>query len=283
MSDDEQLQETARTMIAAAETGRSVVPVLKKRCPHVYRQIVHDAAYPELLALWGRSVNFDENARQIIVHPAILNGIGEIAGVPMRGGVVHAGLQHTYGYLFSLIDTPYGAKRDRWLSGDWERGFGIERSLLGVRPKHGSLLSNLTWFLGQIVHRGTPAPLKRLRRNAWAAAPELHRYPFERLSVQHFVEQIVAKREREVSLLTDLVAFPNPPRDAKAESTLLIYSVRNGARAPVRLITAFPVRSSVAKELATAARDRDVRPRYNAYLPGLFTLRARTTARERET
>ena len=61
-----------------------------------------------LLALWGRSVNADENTGETIVHPAILAAIGALAGVPMRGRFVQAGLQHTYGYLFSLIDTPYG-------------------------------------------------------------------------------------------------------------------------------------------------------------------------------
>src|SRR5256885_4802858 len=121
MSANRQLQDAAKAMVTAAERGLPVLSVLKKLCPHIYRQIGHDSRFPGLLSLWGRSVNVDENAGQVIVHPAILQAIGELAGVPMRGRIVHAGLQHSYGYLFSLIDTPYGAKRDRWVSTELER------------------------------------------------------------------------------------------------------------------------------------------------------------------
>src|SRR5262245_58785993 len=123
MAADQQLQDAARAMVAAADAGKSVVPVLKKRCPHVYRQIVRDSKYPGLPALWGRCVNVDENAGKTIVHPAILEAIGIVAGVPMHGPVFHAGLQHTYGYLFSTLQTPYGLKRERWLSTHMEEGF----------------------------------------------------------------------------------------------------------------------------------------------------------------
>src|SRR5262245_47126296 len=110
---NEQLRDAARAMVTAADSGRSVVAVLRKLCPPVYRQIVQERKRPEVLSLWGRSSNVDENAGKVIVHPAILRAIGELAGVPMPGRIVHAGLQHTYGYLFSLIETPYGFKRDR--------------------------------------------------------------------------------------------------------------------------------------------------------------------------
>src|SRR5262249_2770464 len=115
-------------------------------------------------------VNVDEYAGQTIVHPEILRAIGELAGVRMRSPVVHAGLQHTYGYLFSLIETPYGAKRDRWVTTDLETGFGLELSLLGEKPHDGTLLANLTWFLGRIVFRGRPASLPRLAKIGRAPA-----------------------------------------------------------------------------------------------------------------
>src|SRR5437660_421137 len=147
------LPEAAGAMQMAAENGRPVVPLLKKHCPPIHRQIVADGNTPGLLSFWGRSANVDENVGETIVHPAILQAIGQLAGVPMRGRFVHAGLQHTYGYLFSLIDTPYGAKRDRWLTTDLENGFGLDPTLLGDRPRKGTLLGNLTWFIGRIVFR----------------------------------------------------------------------------------------------------------------------------------
>src|SRR6185312_10106073 len=102
----------ARAMIEAATRSRSAVKVLQKHCPHIYRQLVRLRECRGLLSLWGRSRNVDEFVEQAIVHPAILRVIGQLTGVPMRGRIVHAGLEHTYGYLFSLIETPFGYKRE---------------------------------------------------------------------------------------------------------------------------------------------------------------------------
>ncbi len=275
MSPDEQLQSAAQAMAAAAAKGQSVLGVLEKYCPHVYRQILYDRMFPGLLSLWGRSVNLDENVGQVIVHPAIVQAIGELAGVPMLGPVVHAGLLHTYGYLFSLIDTPYGAKRDRWLSPKLARGFGFDLSLLSDRPRQGTLLANLTWFLGQIVYRDRPPSLRRLEPSAPAAAPALLAYDYARFAVCRVVEQVVlgAKRKRAVSLLTDLVPFPQPPSDAGAESTLLAYAVQNGSRAPVKLVTAFGVKSEVVGALKASVPPQGsvaVRLQYNGYVAGLL-------------
>src|SRR5262245_61263712 len=129
MSEATELERAAVAMTKAAEQGRAVAPVLRQRCPRVYQQLLRDRHHPALFSLWGRSLNVDEVARQTIVHPAIVSAIGAVTGIPMRGRIVHAGLEHTYGYLFSLIETPYGAKRDRWTSVSMERGFGVDRTL----------------------------------------------------------------------------------------------------------------------------------------------------------
>ncbi|MGC3970942.1 MAG: hypothetical protein QM775_27505 [Pirellulales bacterium] len=110
MHRDQYLPAAAAAMITAAQRHESPAAVLRKRCPHVYRQMTSDAHRAAMFSLWGRSVNFDEHAGQTIVDPAIVEVVGELAGKSMRGEVVHAGLLHTYGYLFSVIDTPYGAK-----------------------------------------------------------------------------------------------------------------------------------------------------------------------------
>jgi len=275
MFPDRTLQEAATAMVAAAERGRPVVTVLRKLCPYVYRQIAQDGNYRGMLQVWGRSVNVDENVGQTIVHPAILQAVGELAGIPMRGRFVHAGLQHTYGYLFSLIDTPYGAKRDRWVSTALERGFGFDLSLLGERPKEGTLLANLTWFLGHLVYRGQSRTLRRLNQNAGAVAPALRAYDYLRLPMSRIEERVMlaGKNRREVLMVTDLVAFPHPPADSGAESTLLIYSVRNGVQSPLKLITAFSVRPEMVKAIQDEASLKGstmVRLRYNAYVSGLF-------------
>jgi hypothetical protein len=274
MAIDNHLQRAAEAMIACAQDGRSVIPVLKQRCPHIHRQIVADGKQRDLLALWGRSCNFDENAGQVIVHPAILHAIGELAGVPLRGRFVHAGLAHTYGYLFSTIDTPYGRKRDRWVTTDLENGFGLDPSLLGDRPRHGTLLGNLTQFLGRMVFRGLPGA-GILDRHTQTAAAEIVRLDYAGLQTRRIVEQIAlsGKTNREILLLTDLVPFPRLPRDAHKDRTLLIYSIQRSHGALPKLITAFPVADQTAKDLmpaGPATRKVRLRLRYNAYVPELF-------------
>jgi hypothetical protein len=271
------LQDAAKKLEMAAAKGKAIAPLLKRLCPHIVRQIIRDGKTPGLLPFWGRSVNVDENVGQTIVHPAILRAIGAWAGVPMRGRVVHAGLQHTYGYLFSLLDTPYGAKRDRWVSDAWERAFRLEPSLLGAQPKAGTLLANVTWFLGQIVYRDQPHLRQRLERISEAVAPEIKRYDCSQLLVKRLVEQIIPSRKirRQVQIITDLVSYPFPPADPGAENTLLIYSIQNGLRASRRLITVFPIQGQAAKNLLESASPETNVPillRYNAYVPGLYGL-----------
>jgi hypothetical protein len=273
MSADRELQAAAKAMALAAIERCSVLAVMKKLCPRVCQQIRRDRTYPGLLSLWGRSVNVDENANQIIVHPAILHAIGQLAGVRMQGQIVHAGLQHTYGYLFSLIQTPYGKKRDRWLSTTWERGFGLDLLLLSDRPREGSLLANLTWFLGQIVYRDQPRGLRRLQRSAAAVAKELVDFDFAHLSVCRIAERVTlpGKTKREVALITDLLAFPHQD-EAEGQSNLLIYSVETSGSNPRKLITAFPVSTTVVDDMKASVSRRkvEVRLRFNGYVPGLY-------------
>src|SRR5207245_429791 len=89
------------------------------------------------------------------------------------------------------------------------------------------------------------------------------------LRVCRLVERAVVpgKVRRAVTLVTDLVTLPRAP----AGDRLLVYSTQNGARAPLRLVTAFPVTPAVARDLQSATRPRqkvEIRPKYNAYLPG---------------
>lgn len=270
MSVGEVLQQTAIAMIAAVDAGRSVLAVLRARCPFVYRQVRRDALYPGLLALWGRSVNFDDEAPEVIVHPAIARALGEQLGAPVRGRVVHAGLQHTYGYLFSLLKTPYGFKRDRWTSTGLERGLGVDLSLLGARPAAGTLLANATWLMGQIAFRGDRRALARLARQADAVAPALVTYDFSALTVTRIEERARLPGQAccEVALVTDLLTLSRAPKGDR----WLVYSVRGGARAPLRLVTAFPVSPAGVESLraSTPPGPAEVRLRYNAYVPGLY-------------
>jgi hypothetical protein len=166
-----------------------------------------------------------------------------------------------------LIQTPFGPKRDRWLTTDLEKGLGIESSLLSNEPKQGTLLSNLTCLMAHIAFRAQP---RRLRQFDLAAAPRLLKYPYDKLRVSRIVEQGSLANGKEFSLFTDLADYPHRPADPRAPATLLVYSVQESERASPRLITAFPVTATAVKELTAELGDQaPIRLRFNAYLKDL--------------
>jgi hypothetical protein len=271
-------------MIAAAVRSRSVVKVLQKQCPHIYRQLVRLRECPEPLSLWGRSRNVDEYAGQPIVHPAILQAIGQLTGAPMRGQIVHAGLEHTYGYLFSLIETPFGYKRERWTCPTIEDGFGIRSPTLRAEPTEGTLLGNLTWFAGQMAFRDRPRALRHLRRLSGCVSPVVENYPYANINLSRIVEEVSCRSEKgrcpDMRLQTDLVPFPHPPVDRAADNHLLVYSYFNVRAGRSRLITVFPVTQAIVQELTAPETQGKVLHEhlpYNAYIRGLAgsTLRVR--------
>jgi hypothetical protein len=281
---DCRLADAAQAMIAAAARSRSAVKVLQKQCPHIYRQLVRLRECRGLFSLWGRSRNVDEYAEQLIVHPAILQTISQLTNVPMHGQIVHAGLEHTYGYLFSLVETPFGYKRERWTSPTIEDGFGIRSPTLRAEPAEGTLLANLTWFAGHMAFRDRPRELRCLRRMSGHISPVVENYPYASLNLCRIVEEISCRggksRCPDVQLQTDLVPFPHPPAGRNADNHLLIYSCFNARASRSRLITAFPVTQASVRELTAPETQGEVLLEhlpYNAYVRGLSgrTLRVR--------
>lgn len=66
---------------------------------------------------WGRSTVVDENTGSAVITRALFDELHARAGVDAAWPIGNAGLLHCYGYLLSLVETPYGLKRDRWLDG----------------------------------------------------------------------------------------------------------------------------------------------------------------------
>lgn len=277
MTSPRQFTVAAKAMTAAVRASGAAAAALEKHCPAVFAEIVTDAASPDLFSLWGRSFNFDENAGKTIVAPEIVAAVGRLAGVPMRGRAVHAGLLHTYGYLFSSIKTPYGLKRDRWLSQSLEQGLGLEESLLSDRPHSGTLLGNATWLFGQIAFHGHPAALRRLKSCGASVAAELRDRDFTNKQNLRIVEETTTRntsrrtiRSEVVRFITDLVPYRRKPASPTADDTLLVYSVQIGRVAP-QLITGFPIKPTAARALREAVDEPApvaIRPRYNAAVPG---------------
>jgi hypothetical protein len=232
-----------------------------------------DARHPEMLALWDRSLAVDELAHAPIVAPGILDALNARAHVaPRDGDRTHAGVQHTYGYLLSTLQTPFGFKRARWVKRDVEQAFSLAAGALGPHPHAGTLLANVTYFAGRIAFRGdakSRATLERLAA-AHAVEPSLTRVAYEELAVTRLTESL-ALDGRTVSLRTDFVPFPRAVPDG-ASTHLLVYSVLDSRADGPRLVTVFPVATSFvqrALEPASLGEAMPITTRYNAYVEGV--------------
>lgn len=255
-----------RELRADAAAGKSVEEEFAELAPDIVRQLKIDSRRRPWLSLWGLSVNEDEHAHGVIVDPIIIAAIAKGLGLPYAPGKpAHAGMAHSYGYLFSTLRTPYGFKRARWVDGEIDKGFGLAPGTLGPEPKEGTLLSNLTFFLGNIAFRGDANELSALRRHSAWAAPALRSFDYKNLRARRLEETIEGSS---LTIRTDIVDFPvrTGPDDQ-----LLIYSVATGSPAAARLITAFPIKTPFAESLLDlkAQEGKPVKARYNAFVEEL--------------
>jgi hypothetical protein len=253
---------------------------LRAQAPQLLESWNKDRAIPELRTLWGTSINYDEYAKGIIVPPALLQLIGDQLNIPspessFRLPLAHAGAEHTYGYLFSLLKTPFGFKRSRWISGELDKGFGLKSDTLSALPIHGTLLSNLTFFAGRIAFHDSPRTLKILQKLEPFISPALRSYSFSKLRINRLTEtlsRVGSNREqlRSIRITTDFVDFPVTAN--QGNSTLLIYSVLDSTLEHPVLITAFPVDSKFAARAldpAALGEQKPINTRYNAFVNGV--------------
>lgn len=240
-----------------------VVPLI----PSLQKNLKSDLKNPGALKLWGKSLNYDELAKAEIVPPGILDELLKDSGAPARRErVVHAGVEHIYGYLLSVIKTPYGYKCERWVSGELEAGLGLKAPLFTPEAPAGTALQNVTAVFSKIAFRDDPAFLKRSLRKLKAAHEALAFTPSP-AKMRRLVEKVRLSPTRTVELRTDFIEFTHPQKNAQ----LLIYSVRDSAEKHAQLITGFPVKADFAKGLfdpAKLGQDKPIQTRYNAYVEG---------------
>lgn len=258
------LPRLAKSLIDAAD-DRARKTLLRRQLPRFYSHLRRVAVERFVLGRWGRSVNLDELAGIQIVDPSILRLIGEVTGTAMKAPGYHAGFQHTYGYLLSLVKTPYGFKRDRWITSKIEDGFGLPTNSLQAFPNRGTLLVNLTAFLSQL----SLADQNRLKTTG--AVASFDRVAFSQIRGQRIVEQANyrdrsnAHAPQRIEIRTDIIPFLHTGRDAQS---LLVYSLRRN-NGPGKLITTFPIGTAAATELLDRSRfggKQPIRLRFNAYL-----------------
>lgn len=265
----------ARAMIQEVESGRAVLPALSSILPELKKQIESDRNLEAYKGLWGQSINFDESAKGIIVHPSILDALSQLMDLSRRQDlIVHAGMEHTYGYLFSILPTSFGYKRARWVRDDIEVGFNLPRGILGPNPTDGSLFANVTYFVGRLGLRFDEKGKAALRQEAAAVAAALRSYPYDTLQPIRLEETLVIEGEetaRTVVLRTDLVPFVKA-HPTSTNSFLLIYSVLDSTKDGAKLITAFPVDRNFANRVVSPSglgENQIIVTRYNAYVEGV--------------
>ena len=259
----------ARLLSAKAAAKEPLAPVVSAYAPGMIRQLASDRSDPVLLRLWGESVNFDELANGVIVDPAILTFLASELGAALpEGRRAHAGMEHTYGYLFSLLETKFGFKRARWVNDDIGSGLGLPSGLISPDPAEGTLLSNVTCLAGGIALKDDAAASALLAK---AACPGiLKKYASARIPRFRLAETVKLSGNRRVSLRTDLVPFNKV--SAAGNSHLLIYSVYDSAQKKASLVTAFPVAEAFVTTVLDPkglGKGKPVQTRYNAWVDGL--------------
>lgn len=170
-------------------------------------------------------------------------------------------MQHTYGYLFSVLETPYGFKRARWVTPVIDDGLGLPAGTIAPLPAAGTLLGNVTWLAGSIAFIGEPE-LAIARSAPELVAPAVQALDVAALHVKRLTETVVLG-DRTIALRTDFVTLPH------GAQTLLVYSVRDADTS--RLVTMFPIdATSRARYEAAPLGDRvPITTQYNAWVDGL--------------
>jgi hypothetical protein len=293
----------------SALTGWAVDARVRWLCEHctaVVAQIRTDGSLSGPLPFWGRSVNFDEHENIQIVAPAILETLAAAADRNTSLTTPNAGLQHTYGYLLSTIQTRYGKKRKRWIEDTLELAFDQPRETFGPFPEDGTLLSNVTWLAGHFAFRNEARLQQMQSRLHSRVAKSLHRINWPQIHFMRLTEPVrlmVRGTSCSIALRTDLFRMPsqsgttidgvlrrsNRPRTADADPAnpyLLVYSVLDSRDSAPRLITLFTIDESHYADLIARANQRnrtDIRPRFNAYVSGFTEPRRGTCTLTRMT
>ena len=275
----------ARDLQQALIQNKNVGTLLDAEAPGITASMQNDAKIPAWLDLWGYAINFDENAHGIIVDPGIVDLVNQRMGAARQfnvnigenitRSVTNAGVQHTYGYLFSTLNTPYGYKRARWVNPNVSYGFGLEAGLLGPSPSMGTLYMNVTYFAGSIAFAADAAELAMLAAvpndKRQIVAEAIRNFDYKSLKVSRLSESLqMPGSSRRVVLRTDLVKFPRPlvPTDV----AWLIYSVYDSVDGRSRLISAFPVGQATVDKVTAIDKlgnDKAITTVYNAYVPGV--------------
>lgn len=252
--------------------------ILKKQTPYLLPKLKIDQKASVALKHWGLAKNFDDNAKAVIVEDSVLRCIAQKLNLEQtiqqepQYQIVHAGLQHTYAYLFSNTLTPYGYKRARWTNGDLKNGFEFEKTNpLYPSSKDGAFLTNVTYFFAKLAFKDDTALLSQLEaegKKNKALAASLVSFKAENYEIKNLIEHV-----KNTDFIIHTVFIKMNTQKIKSSNThLLIYWIENTQEGTKQLITGFPVETgfvSKALDEKSLGEGKPITLRYNAFVPEL--------------
>ena len=255
----------------------SITEKIKNDNPKFFSQIQSDTRDPLLLGFWGTSLNSDGginlngSLNKQIVDADVSQDFHKMFGLKNDNLKVHAGITHTYGYLFSRLITPYGFKRKRWITPTLNYAFDLPELSLSASTRSGSLLSNLTYFAGKLSFRNKEQ-LDQLE-NLQNVSTEIKAIDYKLIKKNRVVEKIT--KPSALDIVTTLV--PLVRKMAGEENDyLLIYTLEDPKTRHGELITAFPIKLEAYFKIMSPegmGEDKEITLRYNAYKDGFAPAR----------
>ncbi len=249
-----------------SDEKKSCDEVFKNSAPAIVEQLKKDSLAKDLLNLWGQAKNFDEGAKAVIVKNEILQCLSKKLklknAITERPdfNVIHAGLQHTYAYMFSNLITKYGFKRDRWTKDDLRVGLGLTPGLLSPQAGDGAFLSNVTYLFAKLTF-GTD----KLKAQP-NVAKEILKLDVKNYFVRHLREII---NDKPFTIHTHFVKL-NTEKLSSKNTHLLIYWIENRKLKRNQFISGFPVDTATVEKAfdpQNLGPGKPITTRYNAWLP----------------
>lgn len=233
------------------------IQFLKTAEPAIYSQIEKDKLDPTVTELWGKSYNFDSGANKTILDIAMIEPLQAEFNIKNDNMIVHAGIMHTYGYLFSTLNTPYGYKRKRWVIPTIDTALNLKKAAVSPHPEEGTLLTNITYIAGKLAFDDQENLLKLDK--LMNVSTELKNYNFAQIKKVSIVEEITYPGNVPYNIKTTLIKFLSK-LPSEENDYLLIYSTKNRETKVEQLITAFPIKKDAYQKMLDPMLLGDDRP-----------------------